>query len=263
VAGKAKGQPLNVVFVISDDLRTELGSYAGRAQTPTLDRLAAQGVRFERAYAQYPLCNPSRSSMLTGRRPTTTNVYGNREWYGADHPGGPACRATSGTTVTTLRGGKIFHEGIDDTQAWVEGASRTASASGRPGRPPASARAERGNGARRADDAGRSRASQSDRWEAVEGEALATSNALSPTADRAAQAHAKDEAPFFSPAASRSRTAFVAPKRFFDLYDVKDIALPPTSRTPDGAGGLPRRLDPQEQRRSLHRARRRLPPRRR
>src|SRR4051812_2875621 len=67
----------NVLFIISDDLRAELSCYNGLAKTPNLDKLAASGVRFDRAYCQYPLCNPSRSSMLTGHYPINTGVLGN------------------------------------------------------------------------------------------------------------------------------------------------------------------------------------------
>ncbi|HZZ29164.1 MAG TPA: sulfatase-like hydrolase/transferase, partial [Pirellulales bacterium] len=79
-------KPLNVLFIMSDDMRAECGSFGGLAKTPNIDALAAAGVKFDRAYCQFPLCNPSRSSMLTGRNPTTTGVFGNRTWFGDLHP---------------------------------------------------------------------------------------------------------------------------------------------------------------------------------
>jgi iduronate 2-sulfatase len=74
VAAGAAPRP-NVLFIISDDLNTHLGCYGDPiARTPNIDRLAKRGVRFERAYAQYPVCNPSRTSFLSGLRPETSGV---------------------------------------------------------------------------------------------------------------------------------------------------------------------------------------------
>jgi len=66
----------NVLFIVADDLRTNLGCYGDPvAHTPHLDGLAARGVLFERAYAQQTICNPSRSSVMTGKRPGTLRLW--------------------------------------------------------------------------------------------------------------------------------------------------------------------------------------------
>ncbi len=78
---KAEGKH-NVLFMIVDDLRPMLGCYGiPEMHTPNIDRLANRGTLFNRAYCQYPLCNPSRASILTGLRPETTGVHNNSEDY--------------------------------------------------------------------------------------------------------------------------------------------------------------------------------------
>ena len=78
-AKKAKNikQP-NVLFIAIDDLNDWIGCLGGhpQARTPNIDRLAAMGVLFTNAHVQAPLCNPSRSSLLTGMRPSSTGIYG-------------------------------------------------------------------------------------------------------------------------------------------------------------------------------------------
>src|ERR671921_641753 len=119
----APGKKLNVLFLIADDLRPELGAYGHPfVKSPNIDRLAARGTRFDRAYAQYPLCNPSRTSLLTGRYPAETGVMDNNKYFRAAHPDWvtlPQYFKNNG--YSTLRTGKIFHGGIDDEVSWTEG----------------------------------------------------------------------------------------------------------------------------------------------
>jgi iduronate 2-sulfatase len=67
----------NVLFIVADDLNVELGCYLSIAKTPHIDSIARRGTRFERAYCQQAVCNPSRSSFLTGKRPDTLRLWVN------------------------------------------------------------------------------------------------------------------------------------------------------------------------------------------
>ena len=129
-----KSQPpskkYNVLFLMADDMRVELGCYGStfHAKTPNLDALAKSGVRFDRNYCQFPLCNPSRSSLLTGRPATKTGVLGNRTAFRDIHPDWtslPQLFRQNGYRV--VRAGKIFHGGLDDSKAWEETGGLSAS----------------------------------------------------------------------------------------------------------------------------------------
>jgi iduronate 2-sulfatase len=83
---RATSRP-NILLIISDDLRDTVGCYGNATvKTPNLDRLAARGVRFHRAYAQYPVCNPSRTSFMTGLRCEQTGVVGNTTMFRSKLP---------------------------------------------------------------------------------------------------------------------------------------------------------------------------------
>jgi len=116
----------NLLFIMADDMRPELGAYGNKLiKTPNIDKLASWGVRFDQAFVQYPLCNPSRASLLNGRYPTQTGVLDNRTWFGAEHPefvSLPKYFKQQG--YASLRTGKIFHGGIDDYEAWTEGGEK-------------------------------------------------------------------------------------------------------------------------------------------
>jgi arylsulfatase A-like enzyme len=132
------GRPPNVLFFMSDDMRVELGCYGSRfgAKTPNLDALGAAGVRFDRNYCQYPLCNPSRTSLLTNRHPTTTMVWGNRTDFRTAHQDWvslPQLFRNNG--YVSMRAGKIFHDLYDDARGWTIGGGvplRDGGAGGKP-----------------------------------------------------------------------------------------------------------------------------------
>ena len=111
----------NVLLLIADDLNCDLGCYGADVSTPNLDRLAARGVRFERAYCQFPLCSPSRASLLSGRLPEVTRVLTNPTL--GDRGYAPHLRDALPRTVTlpqlfkdagipAVRIGKMYHAGV-------------------------------------------------------------------------------------------------------------------------------------------------------
>ena len=104
----------NVLLIMADDLRPAMGCYGdAQAKTPHLDRLAARGVRFDRAYVQYPVCNPSRASMLTGTRPEHNGVTGNATFFREKMPDIvtlPQLFRQHGATALSF--GKIYHAGL-------------------------------------------------------------------------------------------------------------------------------------------------------
>ena len=104
----------NVLLIMADDLRPAMNCYGDtQAKTPNLDRLAARGVRFDRAYVQYPVCNPSRVSMLTGTRPERNGVTGNALFFRDKMPDIvtlPQLFRQHGATAHSY--GKIYHAGL-------------------------------------------------------------------------------------------------------------------------------------------------------
>jgi uncharacterized sulfatase len=119
----------NILLIVADDLRNDLGCYGhSYVKSPNLDRLAKKGMRFDRAYVQYPVCNPSRTSFMTGLRPDTTRVLGNNVQFRTMLPDVVTLAQLfrmNGYFTASI--GKIFHRGLtiedvrpemDDPKSW-------------------------------------------------------------------------------------------------------------------------------------------------
>ena len=106
---------LNVIMVVIDDLRTELGCYGvEEVHSPNIDRFATKGMRFNHAYAQYPVCNPSRSSFLSGLRPEEVGILSNTIPFRRIQPdliALPQLFRKNGYYTAGI--GKIFHLSVD------------------------------------------------------------------------------------------------------------------------------------------------------
>ncbi|MBK5294048.1 MAG: sulfatase [Acidobacteriia bacterium] len=115
----------NIVFVSVDDMNDWVGCLRGYpgVQTPNIDRLARRGVLFANAHCASPLCNPSRTALLTGRRPSTTGIYNNDQFWRPNLPGVvtiPQYFKQNGYTVAGA--GKVFHHtaGCNPPDQWDE-----------------------------------------------------------------------------------------------------------------------------------------------
>ena len=200
----------NVLFFAVDDLNTRLGCYGADVISPNIDAIARRGVRFDRAYCQYPLCNPTRSSLLTSRRPPTTRILDNNVWF----------RDTMPDVVTlpqlfkengywTAQTGKIFHGGLDDNRAWTVGGT------------PLRRQAPRTGAAQK------DRQKTADRWVKLDGEGEDTADYR--IAARAIELlETKRDQPFFLAAGfMKPHVPLIAPKKYFDMYDPAKMKLPP------------------------------------
>jgi iduronate 2-sulfatase len=225
---RADSKPPNVLFVVIDDLRCSLGCYGESAvMSPNIDRLAARGMRFDRAYCQYPVCNPSRTSFLTGLRPDTTGILDNKTPVRGKHADvvtlPQLCRERGYFTASL---GKIMHIGLDadgktaffqDPKSWDDCRNFEATPLGR-----------RGEG--RNLTGGKLNWC---RWLAAEGgDSDQPDGQIAENAVRLLEAHSRPGSkPFFLGVGfHKPHDPFHAPRKYFDAYPLETISL---AREPD------------------------------
>jgi arylsulfatase A-like enzyme len=239
-SGRAQTNPpprYNVLFIISDDMRGDLPD----AKLPNLDRLAASGVRFERGYCQFPLCNPARSSLFTGRAATHTGVLGNRTWFGDAHPEFVSLpRWFKEHGYVTARSGKVFHDGIDDADAWDEGGeARYLAGAGaetnfvkKMSQRTARQKAAGATNAVEEDAAAafmdsEARTTHSDQTIVIPGDGHDDHDYRATTGALRLLEKYRGQPFFIAVGLSKPHSPPSAPQKFYDLYDVDKIPLPP------------------------------------
>ncbi|MFN3159738.1 MAG: sulfatase [Rubinisphaera brasiliensis] len=225
VAGSANAaERPNVLFLICDDLNCDLACYGhDQVQSPNIDRLAEQGVLFERTYCQYPLCGPSRASFMTGLYPQQTNITRNSIYLRDRLPDVISMsQLFSQNGYTASRVGKIYHynvpkdigtPGHDDPQSWT----RTFNPRGRD-----KDEEDLVFSLRKGSYGGTLS------WHAADGtDAEQTDGIAAAEAVKQLNEYAKSEEPFFMAVGLyRPHTPYVAPKKYFDLYPLDSIRVP-------------------------------------
>jgi uncharacterized sulfatase len=200
----------NVLLIVADDLNVQLGTYGKAVQTPNIDRLARLGRRFDAAYTPFPLCNPSRASLMTGWHPARTRVWDNAVRTRELLRGARTLeRVFREAGYFTVRFGKIYH--FDEEYEWDL-------AEDAPPDPPIQ------------DASGETRRRRKVRFE-DKWEASALPDAELPdgrTARRAAQllVESRERPLFLAVGFVRPHGPWIAPKRYFDLYPEDRLVLP-------------------------------------
>ncbi|MBL9200490.1 MAG: sulfatase [Opitutaceae bacterium] len=244
----AEAQPRpNVLFIAADDMRPQLGLYRDRVvKSPNLDRLAARGLAFDRAFCQMALCSPSRISLLSGRRPATTQVY----------TIDPALTVrTHQPDVTTLPQhfknhgyftrsmGKIYHVGIDDDASWSVPAWHASQLAPRGGPITRAAQEARRAEGKRTGKAPPQKgkgnvATAGPAFEAVDcaDDELLDGACAREAAKQLREFAKKPEQPFFLAVGfANPHVPWIAPKKYFDLYDPAQLAIPANNYPPKDA----------------------------
>ena len=224
VLAQAQEKKNNVLFVTVDDLNTQLGCYGNKiVQSPHIDGLAARGIRFDRAYCQYPICNPTRSSVFTGMRPDTTGVYDNYTDFRDKLPDAvtlPHLFKDNGYTV--LKYGKTFHGKYGDKDAWSKWSPKTPF---RPTAKPVSRDHADIKGITDPKEIKRRKAEWMYCWKASDNPDELHADGRYARMTVRAMEELKEKPFFISLGFAKPHVPLVAPKKYFELYDPKDMPL--------------------------------------
>jgi iduronate 2-sulfatase len=230
----------NILFIIVDDLRPELGCYGTPViQTPNIDAVAGRGVVFSRAYCQQAMCNPSRASVLTGKRPDTIRVWDQSTHfrsYQKDLITLPQYFKNKGYKSAGI--GKIFHTSLEDPPSWSRPKAKIVISSEYMS--PEIQERQRGR-AVAAKILGKS-----DGWiqRVLLGPAAEAFDArddryldgmVSEQALKLLQELSKDSPFFLAVGYYKPHLPFVAPKKYWDLYDPEEIPKAPNDDPPRDA----------------------------
>ncbi len=221
-AGSVAAKPLNVLFITIDDLRPELASYRTEGiRTPHIDRLATKGLQFNAAYCQYPVCNPSRSSFLTGLRPDQLGILVDKLALRNKWPELvtlPQHFRNHGYFTAGL--GKTFHMGVDEQgreTLFRDDVSFEYFYKAKGQEPKIG---KRGEGRKLGDGTVRWA-----HWRAAEGGDLAQADGMI-AAEAVRLLQEKRDQPFFLAVGfHKPHDPFVAPKEYFDLYPLANVNL--------------------------------------
>jgi choline-sulfatase len=229
-AGETK--PLNVLFIAVDDLRPEAAASGNKViKTPNMDRIAAKGTTFDRAYCQQAVCSPSRSSLMTGRRPDSTRVWDLDTHFRTALPDAVTVAQYFKNHGYHSQGmGKIFHGGYDDAPSWTVPWET-------PKAPQYANDENQKTQASNIDKKGRGRGPAYESGD-VPDDSYTDGKTARLAAKTLAELKQKGKPFFLAVGMAKPHLPFVAPKKYWDLYDPKEIYVPVFQKLPAGAPGF-------------------------